>query len=74
MAGLVLTSAELAELTDRKRGDAQERELRALGIPFGRRSDGALVVLRSVVEHLLGAEARGATMVAAEPEVQPCRP
>lgn len=74
MPALVLTAGELVELTSRKRGDAQERELAALGIPFGHRSDGSLVVLRSVVEAQLGAEARDATMAGAEPKVQPCRP
>lgn len=73
-ASLVLASDELAELTGRRHSDAQERELKALGIPFGHRSDGSLVVLRSVVEHLLGAGAGGGTMHRDEPEVQPCRP
>lgn len=67
---LLLSDDELVELTGRRRSDAQERELSHLGVPHGRRSDGSLVVLRSVVEHLLGAAASGATM-RAEPQVQP---
>lgn len=68
---LTLTPDELAEITGRRRCDAQARELKALGIPFGRRSDRSLVVLRSVVEHLLGAGAQRVTMARPEPQLMP---
>lgn len=65
---LTLTPTELRELTGRRRGDAQERALNHMGIPYGRRPDGSLVVLRSVAERLLGG---GGTMPKAEPQLQP---
>jgi hypothetical protein len=71
MSTLLLTDDELTELTGRRRVDAQERELRALGIPFGRRTDGALVVLRSVVVQLLGGGVARATMTRPEPQLMP---
>ena len=73
MSTLLLTDDELTELTGRRRVDAQERELKHLGVPHGKRTDGTLVVLRSVVEHLLGSR-QTATMRRPEPQIQPCRP
>lgn len=60
---LTLTPAELRELTDRKRSDAQQTQLRAMGIPFFVRADGSIAVLRVSVE------GRAATM--REPELRP---
>lgn len=52
---MLLTSDELRELTERIQSDAQARELDALGIPYRRRRDKSLVVMRTVVETVLGA-------------------
>jgi hypothetical protein len=49
-----LTREELAELTERIQSDAQARELDALGIPYRRRRDRSPVVMRAVVETVLG--------------------
>jgi hypothetical protein len=46
----ILTPEELKKLTGKMRYSAQARELNALGIPFRKRTNGSLVVLRSVVE------------------------
>jgi len=46
----ILTPEELEKLTGKVRYGAQARELNAFGIPFCRRTNGSLVVLRSVVE------------------------
>lgn len=46
-----LTPAELKSLTGAVRSDAQARELAHLGIPFTRRRDGTIVVLKIHVEH-----------------------
>lgn len=43
---MFLTASELEELTHRKYPAWQARELTKLGIPFRRRTDGTLVVLR----------------------------
>lgn len=68
---LTLTPAELRELTGRRRGDAQARELLHMRIPFNLRSDGSLVVLRLVVEQSLGANRTGVTIRRPEPQVLP---
>ena len=70
-SALVLSSDELVDLTGRKRADAQERELEHMGVPHCKRSDGSLVVLRSVVEQRLGAEVQRATMARPEPQLMP---
>lgn len=67
----LLSPEELVELTGRKRADAQARELDHLGVPYGERSDGSIIVLRSVVEHLLGAEVARATIARPEPQLMP---
>lgn len=51
---MLLTRNELRELTGRIQSDAQARELDALGIPYRRRRDGSLVVMRVCVETVLG--------------------
>lgn len=43
---MFLTAEELVELTHRTKGAWQARELEKMQIPFRRRSDGTLVVLR----------------------------
>jgi succinate dehydrogenase/fumarate reductase flavoprotein subunit len=65
---LTLTPAELREFTSRRRSDAQARVLEHMGVPFSRRPDGSLVVLRAVAERLLGGDG---TMQRREPELQP---
>lgn len=47
---MILTAEELAVLTGRKRPGYQARQLDHLGIPYRRRTDGTLVVLRIHVE------------------------
>ena len=49
---MILSPAELLELTQRERPGFQARQLDHLGIPYKRRTDGSLVVLRVHVEHL----------------------
>jgi hypothetical protein len=51
---LALEPSELRSLTGHRRRDAQERALGHMGIPYGTRPDGSIVVLRSVVEGQLG--------------------
>lgn len=46
---MILTKAELAELTGKVRLSAQARVLDALGIPYRRRPDGTIVVFRESV-------------------------
>jgi len=41
---MILSEAQIRELTGRKRCDAQKRQLVQLGIPFKERTDGSLVV------------------------------
>jgi hypothetical protein len=60
---LILTRAEVSELTGKRRTDAQQRVLKGLGIFFRVRPDGSVVVLRSDVE-------RGATVQAREPKLR----
>ena len=50
-----LTPEELIELTRKRRHDAQARMLRAMGIEHIARPGESPAVLRSHVEHLLGA-------------------
>lgn len=51
---MLLTSNELRELTGRIQSDAQARELDAICIPYRRRRDKSLVVMRVCVETILG--------------------
>lgn len=64
---MLLTSKELRELTGRIQSDAQARELDALGIPFRRRRDKSLVVMRVCVETILGLS--GARIESNEPNL-----
>ena len=43
---MVLSKFELIELTRRVRYSSQARELTTMGIPFRRRSDGSIVVMK----------------------------
>ena len=65
---LILTPAELYELTGRRRCDAQARALDHMGVPYSRRPDGTLAVLRVAVERLLGGVG---TIERKEPELMP---
>lgn len=47
---MILNAAELVELTRKRYAAHQARELAHLGIPFKRRTDGSLVVLRKDVD------------------------
>lgn len=51
---MFLTADEVRELTGCQRPSAQERALKRMGIECRRRSDGSVVVLRAVVEIVLG--------------------
>jgi hypothetical protein len=51
---MILTPAELAELTQRTRKDAQVRVLRFMGIEHRVRPDGSVAVSRAHVEAVLG--------------------
>lgn len=53
---MILTPADLSALTQRERPSAQARVLDALGVPYATRPDGTLIVSRSVVMRLLGAD------------------
>lgn len=50
---MLLTGNELRELTGRIQSDAQARELDTMGIPYRRRRDKSLVVMRVCVETIL---------------------
>ncbi len=65
---LTLSDAELREITARQRSPAQARALTALGIPYRKRHDGSLAVLRAAAEAALGGQA---TMAHREPALQP---
>lgn len=64
---MLLTINELRELTGRIQSDAQARELDALGIPYRRRRDKSLVVMRVCVETMLGLS--GARIESNEPNL-----
>lgn len=51
---ILLTKDELRELTERIQSDAQARELDTIGIPYSRRRDRSLIVMRANVETILG--------------------
>jgi hypothetical protein len=48
---MILSKAELADLTGKVRLSAQARVLAALGIPYRRRPDGTIVVFRDSLSH-----------------------
>ena len=54
---MFLTPDQLESLTDRRTRPAQRRMLDALGVKYGMRADGSLVVLQSAVEAAIGAPA-----------------
>lgn len=47
---MILSADELRELTGKTRSDAQARELDHLGIPYKKRRDDSIVVLRFDLE------------------------
>lgn len=51
---MFLTAEEIFELTHRQRCKAQARALEGMGIPFRRRLDGTIAVLRVHVETIEG--------------------
>lgn len=67
---MFLTPDELQTLTGKTRREAQARALEGMGIPFTRRPDGSPVVLRAVVEGMLGGAATMAP-ASSEPQLQP---
>jgi hypothetical protein len=62
---LVLTQADVADLTGKVKAAAQARELAHMGIPYRRRRNGSIAVLRIHVEVQEGAVA---------PDPRPSRP
>jgi hypothetical protein len=64
---LLLTPAELVELTARKMPSAQARALRSMGIEHKVRPDGSVAVLRRHVEILFGAAVTDNRSVVREP-------
>lgn len=48
---MILNQFELIELTRRVRWSSQARELTTMGIPFRRRSDGSIVVMKEDLQH-----------------------
>lgn len=53
MTDFLLSPVELAELTGRRRHDAQARTLRGMGIEHKIRPDGTIAVLRTHAEQVL---------------------
>jgi len=51
---LLLSPAEIIELTGKQRKKAQTRVLRALGVRYSPRPDGSLIVGRAALARLLG--------------------
>lgn len=51
---MFLTAAEVRDLTGREHRDAQRKALDSMGIRYAERPDGSLVVLRRLVELVLG--------------------
>jgi hypothetical protein len=56
---MLLSPAEIRELTGRSRRDAQARALRGMGIEHKVRPDGTIAVSRAHVERVLGGEIGG---------------
>ena len=65
---IVLSEADLKELTDKDRPTAQARELDFMGIPYRVRRDKTLAVLWIHVETIKGHDVR--SKVPAEPQLQ----
>lgn len=55
---LCLTEPELRELTGKARRAAQQRELDHMGVPYSRRRDGSIVVIRGDVRSVEPTAAR----------------
>ena len=51
---MLLTAQEVRDLTGMQRPSAQVRALKSMGIECRRRPDGSVVVLRAVVEAVVG--------------------
>jgi hypothetical protein len=51
---MLLTDAELVELTRMQRRAAQRRVLDAIGVPYRMRPNGSIIVLRAAVDLALG--------------------
>lgn len=68
---MLLTDAEIRELTGRERRPAQVRQLNALGVQHRQRADRSIVVLRAHVDQLLGAGAPALTRARPEPTIKP---
>lgn len=51
---MFLTPEEVASLTGKQRGDAQQRALNFMGIEYKVRPDGSIAILRAHVERLFG--------------------
>jgi hypothetical protein len=66
---VILTEAQLLELTRKRRPSAQARVLGHAGIPFRARPDGSLIVLMIHVETIEGQPANA--RLPAEPVLQP---
>lgn len=65
---MLLTDAEIAELTKKHRRPAQRKALNAMGVTHKVRPDGSLAVLRSHVEKLLGGTPAAKVAREQEPE------
>lgn len=68
LTAATLTAAELAEITGKRRSDAQARVLDFMGIAYATRPNGTLAVLREVMERRLGG---AGTIQPREPQLQP---
>lgn len=66
---MILTEAQLIDLTQKQRPSAQARVLGHAGIPYRARPDGSLIVLRIHVETIEGQPANA--RLPPEPMLQP---
>lgn len=67
---MLLTAEEVRELTGMQRPSAQARALQSMGIECRRRPDGSVVVLRAVVDAVLGGGAIAPKIEPTAPEPQ----
>lgn len=67
---MFLSNQQVQELTGRQRVSAQAKALDAMGIPYRRRPDDTLAVLRAAVETILGGVAVTPKIEAPMPEPQ----
>lgn len=67
---MLLTAQEVRDLTGMQRPSAQVRALKSMGIECRRRPDGSVVVLRAVVEAVLGGKLIAPKVDAVIPEPQ----